>query len=36
VVLAFTGRHWEEAVAVLIDSVDLSGLSMVIDRTARE
>jgi integrase len=36
VVLAFTGLRWGEAVAVLIDSVNLGGQSMVIDRTASE
>ena len=36
IVLAFTGLRWEEAVAVLIDSVNLAGQSMVIDRTASE
>jgi integrase len=35
-VLAFTGLRWEEAVAVLIESVDLDGQSMVIERTASE
>jgi integrase len=35
-VLAFTGLRWEEAVAVLIDSVNLDGHSMTIDRTASE
>jgi hypothetical protein len=33
---AFTGLRWEEAVAVLIESVDLDGQSMVIERTASE
>ena len=33
---AFTGLRWEEAVAVLIDSVNLDGQSMTIDRTASE
>jgi hypothetical protein len=36
IVLAFTGLRWEEAVAVLITSVNLGGQSMVIDRTASE
>lgn len=36
IVLAFTGLRWEEAVAVLIDSVNLGGQSMIIDRTASE
>jgi integrase len=36
IVLAFTGLRWEEAVAVLIDSVNLDGQSMIIDRTASE
>jgi integrase len=36
IVLAFTGPRWEEAVAVLIDSVNLNGQSMIIDRTASE
>ncbi len=36
VVLAFAGLRWEEAVAVLIDSVNLDGQSMIIDRTASE
>jgi integrase len=35
-VLAFTGLRWEEAVAVLIDSVNLDGQSMTIERTASE
>jgi integrase len=35
-VLAFTGLRWEEAVAVLIGSVDLDGQSMTIERTASE
>jgi integrase len=35
-VLAFTGLRWEEAVAVLIDSVNLDSQSMIIDRTASE
>jgi integrase len=35
-VLAFTGLRWEEAVAVLIASVDLDGQAMTIERTASE
>jgi integrase len=35
-VLAFTGLRWEEAVAVLIGSVDLERQCMTIDRTASE
>lgn len=35
-VLAFTGLRWEEAVAVLIDRVNLDSQSMIIDRTASE
>ncbi len=35
-VLAFTGLRWEEAVAVLIESVDLDGQCMTIERTASE
>jgi len=35
-VLTFTGLRWEEAVAVLIDSVNLDGQSMIIERTASE
>lgn len=35
-VLAFTGLRWEEAVAVLIGSVNLEGQYMTIDRTASE
>jgi integrase len=35
-VMAFTGLRWEEAVAVLIGSVDLDGQCMTIDRTASE
>jgi integrase len=36
IVLAFTGLRWEEAVAVLADSVNLDGQSMIIERTASE
>jgi integrase len=36
IVLAFTSPRWEEAVTVLIDSVNVSGQSMIIDRTASE
>jgi integrase len=36
VVLAFTGLRWEEAVAVLIESVDVDDQCMDIDRTASE
>jgi integrase len=36
IVLAFTGLRWEEAVAVLIDSVDLDSQSMAVERTASE
>jgi hypothetical protein len=36
IVLAFVGPRWEEAVAVLIDSVDLDDQSMIIERTASE
>jgi integrase len=36
IVLAFTGLRWEEAVAVLIDSVNVDSQSMIIDRTASE
>ena len=35
-VLAFTGLRWEEAVAVLIGSVNMEGQCMTIDRTASE
>ncbi len=35
-ILAFTGLRWEEAVAVLIESVDLESQSIVIERTASE
>ena len=35
-VLAFTGMRWEEAVAVLIESVDLDAQSIVVERTASE
>jgi integrase len=35
-VLAFTGLRWEEAVAVLIGSVNLDGQCITIDRTASE
>jgi hypothetical protein len=31
----FTGLRWEEAVAVLSDSVNLDGQSMVIERLSR-
>ncbi len=34
-VLAFTGLRWEEAVAVLIESVDLDNQCMIIARTAQ-
>jgi integrase len=36
IVLAFTGLRWEEAVAILIVSVDLDAQSMRINRTASE
>ena len=36
IVLAFTGLRWEEAVAVLVDSVNVGSQSMIIDRTASE
>jgi integrase len=35
-VLAFTGLRWEEAVAVLIGSVDLEGQCITVERTASE
>jgi integrase len=35
-VLAFTGLRWEEAVAVLIESVDLDNQCMTVERTASE
>jgi len=35
-VLAFTGLRWEEAVAVLIESVSLEGQCMTVERTASE
>ena len=35
-VLAFTGLRWEEAVAVLIESVDLEHQSITVERTASE
>jgi integrase len=35
-VLAFTGLRWEEAVAVLIESVDLDHQSITVERTASE
>ena len=36
IVLAFTGLRWEEAVAVLIESVDLEHQSITVERTASE
>jgi integrase len=36
VVLAFTGMRWEEAVAVLADSVDTESQSIRVERTASE
>jgi integrase len=36
IVLAFTGLRWEEAVAVLVVSVDLDAQSMKVNRTASE
>jgi integrase len=36
IVLAFTGLRWEEAVAVLIESVDLEHQCMTVERTASE
>jgi integrase len=35
-VLAFTGLRWEEAVAVLVESVDLEHQSITVERTASE
>src|SRR5947208_5742007 len=35
-VLAFTGLRWEEAVAVLVSSVDVESQSLVVERTASE
>ncbi len=36
IVLAFVGPRWEEAVAILIDSVSLDDQSVIIERTASE
>jgi integrase len=36
IVLAFTGLRWEEAVAVLIESVDLERQCITVERTASE
>ena len=36
IVLAFTGLRWEEAVAVLVSSVDVDNQSITVERTASE